>query len=101
MSLRNSAATAVERWFAKGRWAYVWRVATYWIVLMTAFWLTRAGLANLGWGNPAGNWLLPPPHPITVAALLERVGLNAVTGLVFGWIMSYQMRPRGGSRPAV
>lgn len=96
MSLRESAAAKVQSWFAKGRWAYVWRAAVFWIVLMTLFWLVRAGLANLGWGNPEGNWILPPPRPITVRALLERTGINAVTGLLVGWFMSYQMRPRGG-----
>ena len=91
----------MQRWFAKGRWAYVWRVATLWIVLMTVFWLIAVGFAHLGWDNPTWNWMLPDPYRITVTTFLERVGINTLSGLLFGWFMSYQIRPRRGSKPAV
>ncbi len=89
-----------DRWLAKGRWSFVWRIAGLFAVFMTAAWLIAAGFAHFGWDDPKWNWMLPNPHPITVTNFLVRVGLNAVSGLLFGWFMSYQMRPRG-SKPAV
>ena len=89
-----------DRWLAKGRWAYVWRAAGFFTAIMTAFWLIAVGFAHLGWNNPAWDWMLPSRYPITVAAFLERVAKNAVSGLLFGWFMSYQFGPRG-SKPAV
>jgi hypothetical protein len=90
-----------DRWLAKGRWAYVWRAAGFFTVIMTAFWMIAVGLVHLGWDNPAWNWMLPHPYALTVATLLELLGKHALMGLLFGWIMSYQIRPRGGSKPAV
>lgn len=90
-----------EKWLAKSRWAFVWRVAGFFTVIITAFWLITVGFAHLGWDNPTWNWMLPDPYRITVTTLLERVGINALAGLLFGWFMSYQRRPQGGSKPAV
>ena len=83
-----------ERWLAMGRWAYVWRAGGFFTVLMVAFWLIGAGFVHLGWTHPAWNWLLPHPYPITVKTFLERIGLSAVSGLLFGWFMSSELRSR-------
>jgi hypothetical protein len=82
-----------DRWLAKGRW-YVWRTAGFWTAIMTAFWMIGVGLVHLGWAHPAWNWMLPNRYPITVTTFLERIGINAVSGLLFGWFMSYQLRSR-------
>jgi len=83
-----------DRWLAKGRWAYVWRAAGFFTVLMMAFWLIGAGFVHLGSDHPAWNWLLPNWYPITVRTFLERMAVSAVSGLLFGWFMSYERRSR-------
>jgi hypothetical protein len=88
-----------DRWMAKGRWAYVWRTAGLWTAIMTVFWIIGVGVAQLGWYNPAWNWMLPLPHP-TAATLLQRVGLNVLTGLLFAWVMSRELQSRAGFKPA-
>ena len=81
-----------DRWLAKGRWAYVWRIGACFAALMTAFWLIAAGVHHFGVDDPSWSWLLPNEHSITVTTFMVRVALNAVSGLLFGLVM-YYLRP--------
>jgi hypothetical protein len=89
------------RWLLKGRWAFVWRTAALFAAIMTTFWVIGLGLVHVGWDNPAWRWALPDPGPVTVSTLLELLVKCSLTGLLFGWIMSYQTRSLSGSKPAV
>jgi hypothetical protein len=90
-----------ERWLIKGRWAFVWRTAALFAAIMTTFWVIGLGLVHAGWHNPAWNWALPDPGQVTMKTLLEHLVKHSLMGLLFGWIMSYQIRPLSGSKPAV
>jgi hypothetical protein len=90
-----------EGWLIKGRWAFVWRTAALFAAIMTTFWVIGLGLVHVGWHNPAWSWALPDPGPVTASTLLERLVKHSLMGLLFGWIMSYQMRSASGSKPAV
>jgi len=90
-----------DRWMLKGRWAFVWRTGALFAAIMTTFWVIGLGLVHFGWSYPAWSWALPDPAPVTVSTLLARLVKYSLMGLLFGWIMSYQMRSLSGSKPAV
>jgi hypothetical protein len=90
-----------DRWLIKGRWAFVWRTAALFAAIMTTFWVIGLGFVHVGWHNPAWNWVVPDPHPITVTILLQHLGKFAVMGFLYGWFMSYQIRPPNRAKPAV
>jgi hypothetical protein len=90
-----------HKWLVKGRWAFVWRTAALFAGIMMALWIIGVGLTHLGLDSPAWNWVLPHPLAITVTILLEHLGKFAMIGFLYGWFMSYQVRPPNGSKPAV
>jgi hypothetical protein len=98
MSRRESLA---DKWLIKGRWAFVWRTAALFAVIMTTFWVIGLGLVHVGWHNPAWNWALPDPGPVTMGTLLGHLVKHSLMGLLFGWIMSYQVRALGASKPTI
>ena len=90
-----------DRWLIKGRWAFVWRTAALFAAIMTTFWVIGLALVHVGWDNPAWNWTLPDPGPMTMSTLLEHLVKHSLMGLLFGSIMSFQIRSLSGSKPAV
>jgi hypothetical protein len=90
-----------DRWLIKGRWAFVWRTAALFAAIMTTFWVIGLGVANVGWDNPAWNWMLPDPRPMTMSTLLEHLVKHSLMGLLSGWIMSYQIGSLSESKPVV
>ena len=79
----------------KSRWAFVWRMAGLYSLLMTAFGLFGVWFAYMR-GDPAA-WSWMHMYPFTTIAAIRLVVLNTISGLLFGWFISYQQRPRSTS----
>jgi hypothetical protein len=88
-----------NEWLTRSRWAFVWRMAILWTLFMTGFGLAGVGLAYMQNDPAAWSWM--PMYPITLAAMITQVAKNAVSGFLFGWVISYMKRPRHRSTSAV